>query len=189
MQDVYWLIDWSPEDWLHHVNERTPLSSRLPLLAPFFFLAEGCHFLSPTQYSQFTLSLPIKPSYRLHKEKPYLKMKCGWGNGLSSQYTLEPGCRHHSSHISSFCCQSICLCVSSVPVQAQAGHTRTFCLVLCCFNFVTRTWSDLVLLSKLTGALGIKWTHCHKKSIRRRTWRWRWSAVACCKHRAGPSFF
>lgn len=60
-----------------------------------------------------------------------------------------------SSHISSFCCQPIYLCVSAVPAQVQRVHARTLCLVLC-YNFVTKTWSDLVLLSKLSGALGIR---------------------------------
>lgn len=56
-------------------------------------------------------------------------------------------------------CPSIC---TSPPVPAGRRQNTHF-VWLCCFNFVTKTWSDLVLLSKLTGALGVKWTRCHRK--------------------------
>lgn len=63
----------------------------------------------------------------------------------------------HSSHISSFCCQPIYLCVSAVPAQVQRELARTFCLVLCYVIILSpKLWSDLVLLSKLSGALGMR---------------------------------
>lgn len=51
-----------------------------------------------------------------------------------------------------FCTMSSSACVALQPETL----TLTYCLVLSYFSFVTKTWTDLVLLSKLARALGMK---------------------------------
>lgn len=76
-RDVYQLIDWSHEDWIHHLNERAPLSSHLLLPALSFLSREMSS--SPTP--------PIRPSHSLHQEKgemysPHNKRGLGGGDSM-----------------------------------------------------------------------------------------------------------
>lgn len=118
-----WLTDWSPEDWIHHVNERALLSSAC--LLP--------HFLTELSFSCFHKVSSVHP---LSPQQAFLQSaqgnNCGWCNGRTSQYSEGPIWRHIFSNMSSFCCQPFYLCVSAVPAQVQTVYAHTFCLVLCC---------------------------------------------------------
>lgn len=137
------------EGWIHHVNARAPLSScsSSPFLS--LFLAESC------QFSHSVLSvLPVSPHQALSKPQQVQKKSYGF----TSQYASEPG---DFTFLPSSFKPSACVILQFWCSIAESA----FCLVLCCFNFVSKIWCDLVLLSKLTGALGMRWTHCHSKHM------------------------
>lgn len=56
-RDVYQLIDWSHEDWIHHLNERAPVSSHL-LLPALSFLSRGMSKFSHSAHQAFSQPPP-----------------------------------------------------------------------------------------------------------------------------------
>lgn len=128
---------------MHHVNERAFLSSAC--LLPHF-LAESCHFPASIKYPQSIHCLHNRPSCRLHKEKNVLDV-------MDARLNTQ---QDPSGDI------SFLTCLPSTFVSLQFLHRfRQYTYTRFVWFYVDvllsqKTWTDLVLLSKLTGALGMR---------------------------------
>lgn len=180
-----WLTDWSPEDWIHHVNERALLS--FACLLPHF-LAKSCHFPASIKYPQSIHCLLNRPSCSLHKEKNVVDV-------MDARLNTQQDPSGDISFLT--CLPSVVSPSTFVSLQflhrfRQYTHTR-FVWFYVDVLLSQKTWTDLVLLSKLTGALGMRWTHCHQKHTQAQKCAHKKksveSVVAWCEQRAGPSVF